>query len=513
MGCVSSTLLNPDEEFSQIGGSAAFSHHIVSLTSTTYGLLTLDPPPQPSPTTMVPPFQTPPPRSTLGSLFPSPLSEPRSLRYQPLETINSWDLMSGLDSDHIPSFRFSPLPFVPSKPSNSPAPVNDENVSPNVGISKDLSSFLNGFEMICPPNGEDKVVMYSTTLRGVRKTFDDCNCVRSAIQGLGIMVCERDISMDKGFRDELRELMKGKGGNELMIPPRLFVKGRYIGGVDEVMKIVEEGYIGELLQGLPKLRVGYVCEGCGGGGFLPCFTCHGSCKMVMEGKKSSNVVVRCSECNENGLVLCPIWVGHGLRSRDTPPPKSANALVAEEGTRSRTSTWSFEPRHHPLDGQVPSLCTSHSPQCTTHIPHRHQPSPYALSALVPRLNGLPTAAFLHVDSPLIAPDSHSARRDGKTSTLENKPTSLPSQIPKILLRLSLLTNPETFMHNGHTFSPKTIPSMEHHTGVSRFPQCDARNKVGSDTTCDDSAVRRPKRHARGSRTPETSLTPHLDQQA
>ncbi|GER42050.1 glutaredoxin family protein [Striga asiatica] len=31
--------------FSQIGGSAAFSPHIVSLTSTTYGLLTLDPSP------------------------------------------------------------------------------------------------------------------------------------------------------------------------------------------------------------------------------------------------------------------------------------------------------------------------------------------------------------------------------------------------------------------------------------------------------------------------------------
>ncbi|KAI3469198.1 hypothetical protein Pfo_025861 [Paulownia fortunei] len=236
--------------------------------------------------------------------------------------------MSGLDSDHIPSFRFSPSSFVPSKLSNSPASIqsavwqgNDENVSPNVGnvlrqstFSKDLNSFLEGFEMICPPNGENKVVMYTTTLRGVRKTFEDCNAVRSAIQGLGILVCERDISMDRGFRDELRELMKGKGSNEL-IPPRLFVKGRYIGGIEEVMKIVEEGFVGKLLEGLPKLRGGYVCEGCGGVGFLPCFTCHGSCKMVMvvkedldvgmkQGKKT--VVVRCSECNENGLVLCPI---------------------------------------------------------------------------------------------------------------------------------------------------------------------------------------------------------------
>ncbi|KAI3453305.1 hypothetical protein Pfo_009968 [Paulownia fortunei] len=334
MGCVSSTLLNQDEEFTQIGGSATFSHHIVSLTSTTYGLLTLDPPP---PSDSYP--TTPPPRITLGSLFPSPLSEPRSLRYQPLESINSWDLMSGLEADHIPSFRFSPSPFVPTTLSNRPVnkkavtwPGNEENFNPNVSViqsssevnvlrksSKDLScggDLLDGLQMICPPNGENKVVIYTTTLRGVRKTFEDCNAVRSAIEGLGFSVCERDISMDRGFRDELRELMKGKGSHEL-IPPRVFVKGRYIGGVEEVMTVAEEGCLGELLQGLPRVREGYVCEGCGGVRFLPCFTCNGSCKMVVvvkedievggkQGKRT--VIVRCSKCNENGLVLCPICI-------------------------------------------------------------------------------------------------------------------------------------------------------------------------------------------------------------
>ena len=76
MGCVSSNLLNQDEDFSTQLGSSALGHHIVSLTSTTYGLLTLDPP------------STPPSRFTLGSLFPS---EP--------EVINSWELMSGLDTE------------------------------------------------------------------------------------------------------------------------------------------------------------------------------------------------------------------------------------------------------------------------------------------------------------------------------------------------------------------------------------------------------------------------------
>ncbi|KAH6778740.1 hypothetical protein C2S52_009977 [Perilla frutescens var. hirtella] len=279
MGCVSSTLLNQDEEFPKIGGSAAFSHHIVSLTSTTYGFLTLDTPSSDPPTT---------------STAAEPPLKHQQQQQQPLETINSWDLMSGLDSDQVPSFRYLTT-------------SNTENVNPNVRESSlNLSSLLEKYEVITPPNGEKRVVLYTTSLRGVRKTFEDCEKVRSAIRGLGIPVSERDVSMDRGFRDELRGLMKGKGGHEA-IPPRLFVQGRYVGGVEEVMKIVDEGSIAKLIQGLPKLAGECVCEGCGGVGFLPCFSCHGSCKVVVGvGVKKRSVVVKCGDCNENGLVLCPI---------------------------------------------------------------------------------------------------------------------------------------------------------------------------------------------------------------
>ncbi|KAK6783504.1 hypothetical protein RDI58_021301 [Solanum bulbocastanum] len=326
MGCVSSTLLNQDNEFTNMGGSAAgFSHHIVSLTSTTYGLLTLDPPSTPPPPT-VPPTPTPPPRHTLGSLFPSPLSEPRILKS---DIINSWELMAGLDSTSTTpisdSFRFPSLrksnPDSSFRFLNKSSP-NKENSSPNIPSFTDVldkadifnpsrlssASVLDGFEKLCPPNGEGKIVIYTTTLRGVRKTFEACNAVRSAIEGLGVLYSERDISMDRGFREELKELMKGKESTEL-IPPRVFFKGRYIGGAEDVMRIVEEGNFGDLLQGLPKMKAGSVCEGCGGVRFMPCFTCNGSCKMVKEDVEQHEgraVVVRCSECNENGLVLCPI---------------------------------------------------------------------------------------------------------------------------------------------------------------------------------------------------------------
>lgn len=154
------------------------------------------------------------------------------------------------------------------------------------------------------------MVIYTTTLRGVRKTFEACNAVRAAIEGFGVQICERDVSMDRGFREELRELMKER---EAMVPPRVFVKGRYIGGAEELLKVVEEGLLGELLEGLPRKKVGAVCEGCGDMRFLPCANCNGSSKMVMvvkeemdQKKQGRTVVMRCTNCNENGLVICPI---------------------------------------------------------------------------------------------------------------------------------------------------------------------------------------------------------------
>ncbi|CAM8992681.1 unnamed protein product [Rhodiola kirilowii] len=320
MGCASSALLNgADDDFSQIG-SSAFGHHIVSLTSTTYGLLTLDSPnPKSTPTTttttttMSPP--TPPPS----------FSEP--------EVINSWELMAGLDTD---SFRFTPSPNSASLTtplfarSKSRFAVDKENANPNrlvdtpiEKLKKDL--FLlkekekspvakNMKKKASPRDGENKVVIYTTTLRGVRKTFEACNAVRAAIQGLGVMMCERDVSMDRGFKEELRELMNFKNNDaaaEVKITlPQVFINGKHIGGAEEVLRLQEEGGLNALLAGLPRVPTGFVCDGCGGIRFLPCFTCYGSCKLVMSAVKGEamkkNVVVRCPDCNENGLVLCPI---------------------------------------------------------------------------------------------------------------------------------------------------------------------------------------------------------------
>ncbi|KAJ0976719.1 hypothetical protein J5N97_012193 [Dioscorea zingiberensis] len=156
---------------------------------------------------------------------------------------------------------------------------------------------LESYEEKCPPGGDNAVVLYTTTLRGIRKTFEDCNAVRSAIEINEVQVIERDISMDSGYREELRELM---GRKEVRVPV-VFVKGRLIGGADEVLRLEEEGKLGLLLEGMPKAALW--CEGCGGMRFVMCMECSGSCKVLDEEQRK---MVRCGECNENGLIHCPL---------------------------------------------------------------------------------------------------------------------------------------------------------------------------------------------------------------
>ncbi|XVE61478.1 hypothetical protein DITRI_Ditri06bG0043500 [Diplodiscus trichospermus] len=162
--------------------------------------------------------------------------------------------------------------------------------------SHDSKAILEVFEEKCPSGGENAVVIYTTTLRGIRKTFEECNKVRSIMESYHIQMFERDISMDSGFKEELRKLT---GTKEVKVP-LVFVKGRLIGGVEEIVKLEEEGKLEILFDGIPRAISG--CEGCGGVRFVMCTECNGSCK-VLDGQQKK---MRCCECNENGLIQCPI---------------------------------------------------------------------------------------------------------------------------------------------------------------------------------------------------------------
>ncbi|GJN03022.1 hypothetical protein PR202_ga20420 [Eleusine coracana subsp. coracana] len=149
----------------------------------------------------------------------------------------------------------------------------------------------------CPPGGADAVVLYTTTLRGIRRTFEECNAVRAAIEAHDVKLIERDVSMDSGYREELRRLL---GGREVRVPA-VFVKGKHVGGAAEIAKLEEEGKLRAMLDGLPRARVW--CAGCAGVRFVMCRDCNGSRKVLDADRKET---VPCGECNENGLIRCPI---------------------------------------------------------------------------------------------------------------------------------------------------------------------------------------------------------------
>ncbi|KAK6135946.1 hypothetical protein DH2020_030284 [Rehmannia glutinosa] len=153
------------------------------------------------------------------------------------------------------------------------------------------------FEEKCPPGGSDSVVLYTTGLRGIRKTFEDCQKIRSLLENLRVLFFERDISMHSEFREEMWRVL-----GEKLVPPRLFIKGRYIGGAEEVLGLHEQGKLKPLIEGMPIDRNEGPCEGCVGFRFIVCFNCNGSRKIMPEGDCEA---MDCSECNENGVVICP----------------------------------------------------------------------------------------------------------------------------------------------------------------------------------------------------------------
>ena len=336
------------------------TRHLVSLTSTTYGsLLHIDPPkPHQNPT-----FKTPIPQP---DPYTNANPEEQQHSLSPVSVINTWELMDGLEDDcELPSSSIFDRPTVIQKrPSSCRYPNSDGSVpklfdliestkksellsqkssssvkplwqhlseeallskmDPNVvssyrralssrqlnyttstkGIARSLGSspmtscysFSNSWYSL--PGCEDKVVIYFTSLRGIRKTYEDCCSVRMILRGFRVPVDERDISMDAEYRKELQRALGGKA----MSLPQVFIRGKYVGGAEEVKQLNEVGELSNLLEGFPMRDPGSVCVGCGDARFVPCPNCNGSRKVFEE---EEGELKRCPDCNENGLIRCP----------------------------------------------------------------------------------------------------------------------------------------------------------------------------------------------------------------
>ncbi|XP_044962581.1 uncharacterized protein At5g39865-like [Hordeum vulgare subsp. vulgare] len=147
---------------------------------------------------------------------------------------------------------------------------------------------------------EVHVVLYFTSLRVVRRTYEDCYTVRFILRGIGATVDERDLAMDNGFVAEFAALLPPRLGLAL---PQVFVDGRHLGGVEEVQRLHESGELNRIVAApaspaLPRPP----CGRCGDERHVPCGSCDGSRKKHSD---EDGAFITCDACNENGLVRCP----------------------------------------------------------------------------------------------------------------------------------------------------------------------------------------------------------------
>ncbi|KAI4348622.1 hypothetical protein L6164_009326 [Bauhinia variegata] len=331
------------------------THHLVSLTSTTYGSLLLIDPSE---------LKNPNLNCNVGSQSPSHLANEKQAEAEhslsPDSVINTWELMDGLDDDSedisethskvsskpsscrytifdgsakklLDSFESPKSQGVVkenSSPSSAKKPLwqhlSEEallaKLDPNVAwsyrralssrqlgshITRSVrsmgssplnpSSFCNN---LCRLLGtEERIVVYFTSLRGIRKTYEDCCSVRMILRGFRVAVDERDISMDSSYRKELQNALAVKA----VSLPQVFIRGKHVGGVEEIKQLNEAGQLVNLLKGFPLQDPGFVCESCGDARFVPCPNCNGSRKVF---DQEQGELKRCPDCNENGLIRC-----------------------------------------------------------------------------------------------------------------------------------------------------------------------------------------------------------------
>ncbi|KAM3208950.1 hypothetical protein ACQJBY_063560 [Aegilops geniculata] len=171
-----------------------------------------------------------------------------------------------------------------------------------------------------PPESARRVVVYLTSLRGIRQTYEDCWAASTILSSYGVHVDERDLSMHAGYKEELRDaLSAGAPATGTSLLPQVFVDGWHLGGAEEVRRMHESGELAEALEACepapgaagggkegPGGFAAEPCGGCGGARFVPCDVCSGSCKVFVEDEDGAGAFRRCPDCNENGLLRCPI---------------------------------------------------------------------------------------------------------------------------------------------------------------------------------------------------------------
>lgn len=92
------------------------------------------------------------------------------------------------------------------------------------------SSISCSTDSCCLLGTNDIILLYYTTLKGIRKTYEDCCAIQAIIKGFRACLDERDLFMDLSYRNELKDALKGKA----ISLPLVFIRVKYVGSAEEI---------------------------------------------------------------------------------------------------------------------------------------------------------------------------------------------------------------------------------------------------------------------------------------
>ncbi|KAM4052764.1 glutaredoxin domain-containing cysteine-rich protein 1 [Anomaloglossus baeobatrachus] len=153
-----------------------------------------------------------------------------------------------------------------------------------------------------------RIVIYTTSLRVVRNTFERCEIVRKIFQNHRVKFEEKNIALNSEYGKEVDE--RCRWVSEMPSLPVVFIDGHYLGGAEKILSMNESGELQDLLMKIERVQHPHACASCGGFGFLPCLVCHGSKMSVFRNCFTDSFkALKCTACNENGLQRCKSCTG------------------------------------------------------------------------------------------------------------------------------------------------------------------------------------------------------------
>nr|XP_046261738.1 glutaredoxin domain-containing cysteine-rich protein 1 [Scatophagus argus] len=177
------------------------------------------------------------------------------------------------------------------------------------GVKHKVSAGQTLFENLPNSNGMElslefgRIVIYTTSFRVVRTTFERCELVRKIFQNHRVKFVEKNIALDCEYGKELEERCKRVGEPPSL--PVVFIDGHYLGGAEKILGMNESGELQDLLTKIERVQHPQTCQTCGDFAFIPCPMCHGSKMSVFRNCFTDSFkALKCTSCNENGLQPC-----------------------------------------------------------------------------------------------------------------------------------------------------------------------------------------------------------------